>query len=503
MKLNFNQYKYTVTLVLIAVVLGLSSCTDDFEDLNTNPNEPVLVPPDVIFPYGVRKSIDRIHGHRTRLERLGLDGGMLWVQYFARNQYTNEGDTYNPDASMRNNNWEGFYNEGLINFQKVIDLASDPESGFFNENFAAIGLIMREYVYSVVTDTWGAIPYAEALSGAAGNLAPTYSSQEDIYAGILANLKMAADMLDEGGSTVRGDIVFGGDILRWKKFTNSLRLRLANRQASKKPSESAAIYAEILGNPGQYPIFTSNDDYALLTHEGRNGENNNNAWHEIMINDAREDWSISNTLIAAMTDGNGTPIDPRITVYANPVSAGEMAGGFAGAPNGLREADASIYINTASRPGSLFTQERAPFNLMTYSELMFTLAEATLDGTYSGGATAQEYMEMGIQASFNQYGLEMPADYLADKTADMETILTEKWKALFSQGIEAWTEYRRTGYPVLPDASPIAIFDNNGQVPTRLRYPESEYSLNGANVESGAALNGGPDDKLTPLWWVE
>ncbi len=503
-----NRIHIHLTFLLFSMgicVLSFSlvSCTDDFEDLNTNPNDPIVVPPSVIFPYGVREGIDRIHGHRTRLERLGLDGGMLWVQYFARNQYTNEGDTYNPDASMRNNNWEGFFNESLINFQKVIDISNDAEGEFFNPTYAAIGIIMREYLFSIVTDTWGAIPYTEALQGATtGNLAPVYTSQEDIYASMLENLTSASDAIALDGPPISGDIMFDGDVLRWKKFANSLRLRLANRQASKKPAESSAIFNEILSNPTQYPIFTSNEDFAVLYHESRLGENNNNAWHEIMVNDGREDWSISQTLINAMIS-DGTIIDPRITVYAEPAAAGPDAGGYSGAINGLPEADASIFINTASRPGSFFTQERGPVFLMTYSELLFILAEATLSGTYTGGLSAQEYLEMAIQASFDQYLLQMPADYMVDKVADKETIMTEKWKALFSQGIEAWTEYRRTGFPSLSSPSINAIFENDGQVPTRLRYPESEYSLNGANVETGASFNGGPDNKLTKLWWAE
>lgn len=489
---------------MVGSSLLLSSCTEDFADLNTNPNEPTVVPPEVIFPYAVREGIDRIHGHRTRLERLGLDGGMLWVQYFARNQYTNEGDTYNPDASMRNNNWEGFFNESIINFQKVIDLTSNPEGQYYNENYTAIAKTMRAYLFSIVTDTWGAIPYTDALKGSTeNNLAPAYDSQESIYSSLLTELKEAADMLDPAGKRLSGDILFGGDILRWQKFTNSLRLRLANRQAAKKPAESQAIFQEIMGNPTAYPIFTGNDDFAVLTHEARLNGNNNNAWHDVMVISAREDWSISQTLIDAMTDGEGRPTDPRITVYAEPSLAGEFAGGYSGAPNGLPEANASVYINTASRPGKWFTQETAPFFIMTYSELLFTLAEAALDGDYTGGETAMTYLEMAIQASFDQYGLEMPADYLDGMVADKETIMTEKWKALFSQGIEAWTEYRRTGYPVLPTAHPDAIFENDGKVPTRLRYPESEYSLNGANVSQGASLNGGVDDKLTELWWAE
>lgn len=495
--------KHSIYLFSLLLLLG-SSCTDEFAELNTNPNEPTLVPPETIFPYAVREAVDRIHGHRSRLERLGLDGGMLWVQYFARNQYTNEGDTYNPDASMRNNNWEGFYNESLVNFQRVIDLSSDASSRFYNPNYAAVALIMREYVFSVVTDTWGAVPYSEALQGSkTGDLAPAYDSQESIYRGILANLKTAAETLDPAGKRLVGDIVFNGDIVRWQQLANSLRLRLANRMAAKLPQEARAIFEEILGHPARYPIFASNDDSAMLYHQPRLSGNNNNAWHEIMVMGGREDWSISQTLITAMTDGQGNATDPRLTIYAEVARAGAMAGKYAGAPNGLPEALASAYINTASRPGKWFTQERAPAFLMTYSELMFILAEAALDGDYTAGLSAEAYLDAAVTASFAQYGLDTPTDYSGRMTVDKPTIMREKWKALFSQGIEAWTEYRRTGLPVLPAADPRAIFENEGQVPTRLRYPESEYSLNSANVRAATQLNGGADDKLTPLWWAE
>lgn len=494
-----------IYIILSFIVLSLlSSCGEDLAELNLNPNEPVAVPPSVIFPYALREGIDRMHGHRTRLERLGLDGGMLWVQYFARNQYTNEGDTYNPDASMRNNNWQGFFNESIINFQKVIDATGDVENPFYNENYFAAATVMREYMFSIVTDTWGAIPYLESLKGSTeGNLAPAYDSQADVYAGMLSQLKMAAETFDESGSEITGDILFGGDVLRWKKFTNSLRLRLANRQASANPSESASIFSEILSSPDTYPIFTSSEDHALLYHAGRLNDNNNNAWHEIMVVDGREDWSISQTLISRMTDEEGNMSDPRLAVFAEPSAAGEFVGNFSGAPNGLPEALASIYINTASRPGSFFMQEAAPVSLMTFSELQFILAEATLDGDYSAGLSAMEYMELAIQASFDQYELEMPSGYSSEMVADKETIMTEKWKALFSQGVESWTEVRRTGFPSLFEPDVRAIFENNGVMPTRLRYPESEYSLNGNNVSAGVSLNGGPDNKQTPLWWVE
>ena len=496
--MKFLNYKYVIACVLVIITCCFSGCTDDFEAINTNPNDPEVVNPSVLLPNVLRESVKRVHGHTTRLQRLGLDGGMLWVQYFARNQYTNEGDTYFTVADLMNANWKGFFNESLINAQQIIDIAGEEGGLNENQNYVAIGMIIKAWIFSVVTDTWGAVPYTEALDTEI--ITPVYDSQELIYTGLLASLKTASDLLDPNGPDISGDVLYQGDILKWKKLANSLRLRLANRQAAKKPAESAAIFSEILGNTTAYPIFESNDEHAALVHEARPS---NNPWHEIMVFSGREDWSISQTLISAMTDGAGHPIDPRITVYANPATGGEMAGLYTGAINGLPEADASVFINGASRPGNFFLQETAPVVIMSYSELLFILAEAVLDGDYTGGLSAKEYLDLAVTASFDQYGLTSPDGYIDALNADKPTIMLEKWKALFAQGVEAWTEFRRTGFPVLTPPGPNTIFENGGQVPARLEYPNSEYSLNGTNVLAGVSINGGADNKTTELWWAE
>jgi len=494
--------RYTGVLFL---AISLLACDAGFEELNANPNEPEAVPPSTIFPLAVREAVDRIHGHRTRNQRLNLDGGMLWMQYFARNQYVNEGDTYNPAATLRGNTWDGFYTESLVNLNTTIALTSDPESSFFNENYAAAATIMREYVFSILTDTYGAIPYEAALRGSTeDNLAPTYNSQEEIYAGILAKLKDASLALDASGGSIDKDILFGGDIMKWKKFANVLRLRLANRQAAMAPAASRAVFSEIMGDPATYPVFEGTEDASFFLPTQRQNDENNNTWHEVMVFDSREDWSISTTLITAMTDGEGNATDPRLTRYAETAQAGDFAGKYAGAPNGLPEGDAVAYFTTASRPGSYFTGETTRVPLITFAEMNFILSEAALDGDYTDGGSAMDYLETAVASSFEQFEVEMPADYMLGRSsATKETIMEEKWKALFSQGIEAWTEYRRTGFPVLPAPDPRAQLENEGQVPTRLQYPESEYSLNLANVNAAVGMNGGADSKLTDLWWVE
>ncbi len=249
--------------------------------------------------------------------------------------------------------------------------------------------------------------------------------------------------------------------------------------------------AEILGDAATYPVFTSNADYAVL--KNANGLPSNNEWNQVMIQESRTDWNLSKTLVDKLQDLK----DPRLEVYGQPIN-----NQYIGVPNGLPDAIATTYLANSAKIGTYFLQTTTPSVIMSYAELLFTLAEAAVDGDIAGDA--QTYYEQAIAASFGQYGLTTPADYLVTAgPATKENILTQKWIALFGQGIEAWTEYRRTGYPVLPAPDPRAIFLNDGVLPTRLQYPSTEYSLNKTQLDGGISLNGGADDKKTRMWWAE
>jgi hypothetical protein len=295
-----------------------------------------------------------------------------------------------------------------------------------------------------------------------------------------------------GGPVVAGDIVYNGDILKWKKFANSLRLRLANRQAKKKPAESKAVFAEILGDAKTYPIFTTNADNAQLNCSAVLPSNNE--WNQIIIQGGRTDWNLSKTLVDQMNSMG----DTRITVYGNP----NKAGVYQGHPNGLPDAIATTFLATSSTIGNYFTKATAPEVIMTFAELNFILAEAAIDGDITGDADA--YFKTAVNASFTQYALTPSADFLAKLgTATKAKIMEQKWVALFGQGIEAWTEWRRTGLPVFPAPDPRAVLNNDGILPTRFTYSTNEYSLNKTSVEAGVTLLGGKDDMKTKLWWVE
>ncbi|GAA4452074.1 SusD/RagB family nutrient-binding outer membrane lipoprotein [Nibrella saemangeumensis] len=480
-------------ILLMGVLLAGGSCTKEFDTMNTDPNNPTAIGPQYLLPYAIETSIDRYWGGRTRFERLNLDGTMLWMQYLTRNIYSNEGDNYGVSVAFYNNNWKAFFNDSQVNFQRIASLAGTG-GRFENPNYEGIAIVMRTWVFSLLTDMFGAIPYTEALKGTGDQpiYTPEYDSMEKIYAGMLNDLKLANEKLSTTGPAVSGDILYGGDILKWKKFANSLRLRLANRQAAKKPAESKAIMTEILGDPVKYPVFTSNADNAALKHSAVLPSNNE--WHQVMIQDGRTDWNISKTLADKLNELN----DTRITVFAQPNKAGK----YEGHANGLPDAIATTYLGTSSDLGTYFKQTITPSVLMTYAELNLILAEAAVDGDITGDA--QAYFEKGIAASFDQYGLKVPADYFAKVgNVTKEKVMEQKWIALFGQALEAWTEYRRTGLPVLPTKDPRAIFENEGVLPTRLPYPTTEYSLNKAKLDKGISLNGGPDNMRTKLWWVE
>lgn len=489
MKLNKIIYSFA----FVGLLSSVSSCTKDFDEMNTDPNNPTAIGAQYLFPYATEKAVDRYWGGNVRFERLNLDGAMLWVQFLARNIYSNEGDNYGITPTFYNNTWKSLYNDGLLNFQRIITESSETGKSP-NKNYEGAALVMRSWTFSLLTDLYGAIPYTESIKGTAETpiYTPAYDSMDKVYAGILADLKLANEKLTVGGPAISGDIIYNGDILKWKKFANSLRLRLANRQAAKKSAESKAIMNEILSDAAKYPIFTSNADNALLANTI--SRPSNNEWNEVMIVGSRTDWSISKTVVDKLTALG----DTRLGVFATK----NKAGGYEGIPNGLPDAIATTYLSSASVLTDYFTKANAPSIIMTFSELNFILAEAAFDGDITIGK-ADDYFKKGIDASFTQFGITTPATYLTTVGAiSKEKIIEQKWIALFGQGVEAWTEFRRTGFPKFSPRDARAVFENDGVVPTRLPYPTTEYSLNKAKLDEGIKINGA-DNMKTKLWWTE
>ncbi len=482
-------------VLLVSAALFVVSCDEGFESLNSNPNNPTDVAQQYLLPQAIQTGMDNYWGNKNRNERLNFDHGMSWVGYFTRNIYENEGDNYNVQPSVNIKNWEVFYTDALINFQRIVTLSATGGNKP-NPLYEGIGLGMRAFVFSQLTDVWGAIPYTEAISGTVPGAAiysPAYDDQETVYAGLIEDLKVANEKIDGSITSIPGDIMFNGNAMRWKKLFNSLRFKLLNRQAEKVAS-SAAVMQAMIDDPATFPMISSNAEMGAFVYGVFPTQN---PWHDILIRQGRTDWNISSTLVDKLKSYN----DTRLSVFAVP---GEDANGeILGHANGLPGSIAVAYVGySATVNPTVFASEKSPAILMSYAELMLTKAEAAFDGDITGDALT--FYEEGIKASFAQYGLTVPPDYISNLGAiSRENILTQKWIALFGQGVEAWTELRRTGYPVMPAADPQALFQNDGVLPSRLVYPSTEYSLNGAKVSAATQLNGGPDDMKTKLWWVE
>ena len=503
---------YLAAATFLMLTFLSTSCTNDFEKINTNNNALSLekAAPDMLLTNAIESMTSRVHEIF-----LGHEMGSCWVQHMAKVQYTDE-DRYIPRMSVINNTWTSFYASSGMDINLIYQLGVDTN----NPSYQGVALILKSYVASVLTDEFGAVPYTEAWLGSSSEtpiVSPKYDTQESIYVALLANLEQANTLLDEG-SEIGGDILFDGDLMKWKKFANSLRLRLLLRRSDRV--DPTADMTAMVSNPAMYPIFESNNDDAEL-HYLASAPNNN------PINEnrkTRDDHRVSKTLVDKMWNSGAAEPDYRIMAYAKT----EATGDFVGMPNGMLSADAVGYLGNGlantSKLGDYFTAATAPGVLMSYSELQFILAEAAHRNFISGGEAAAEtfYVE-GISSSYYKYTSEIeagvvslygtsPGDYVVDdmlewfladggyvyNTANAtKQIATQKWVAMFGQGLQAAFEWRRTGYPVLIPAIDGA---NGGKIPVRAYYPSDEAARNNANL-SAAVTAQGADNLNTRVWW--
>ncbi|WP_234735826.1 SusD/RagB family nutrient-binding outer membrane lipoprotein [Tellurirhabdus bombi] len=486
MKRIFYSFRYKAAMA--ALLLGMSACTGEFDELNTNPNNPTTAGADLFMPHGIQSAVDVYWGGS-----IGQDIGNLIPQHWARIQYTDV-DQYTTSNDVVNTGWSNFYIEAIADYQRIYKIGA--ETG--NPNYQAVAIILRSWVFSLLTDIYGDIPYSDAVKGLEGTLQPKYDAQKDVYAGIIAELKTANDMINvtDKSKAIAGDILLSGDLTKWKKFANTLSLRILNRMLGKAdaPIDVKTEIERILKDPAKYPVLAANADNVQLNYLA--AAPNNNPINE--NRKTRDDHRVSATLVNKLKAMN----DTRLTVYANAPADG---GDYKGVPNGLAASDANaLGLSKTSKVGNLFVAATAPGVIITYAELLLIKAEFAYKGIASAGDVAANYTD-AIKASHSQYGLTVAPAYLtanALKTGaeGYTQIMEQKWIALYGQGVEAWTEYRRTGIPVL---SPPALNTNGGVIPTRLPYPGSEESLNNVNFKEALKRQGGQNDKKMKLWFAK
>ncbi|MBC8152433.1 MAG: SusD/RagB family nutrient-binding outer membrane lipoprotein [Bacteroidetes bacterium] len=493
----------------ILFLLFATSCDNEFEQINNNPNVPTQVSADLLLAGVLRNTInDQVN------EAWGI--GNIVIQHTAKIQFVNE-DRYL--WGERSGVWNSVYGN-MRNVQNIIDLATVSQQN----NYLGVALIWKSWLYSLATDAYGDIPYTDATKAKSEGVYTTkYDTQESVYTGILADLARANDLLGTSPEVLSGDILFGGgtaSLARWKKLANSLRLRALMRISNKR-NVSADLQA-ILADAAKTPIMTSNVDNAALTYQAT-------APNQWPLYGSRvgsfDEFRASKSLVDRLSALN----DPRLPVFARPVERPSAAGKveYVGVPNGLGDTPALNFNGGpqgVSRVGLPFAclvcSTPAPVSnvarglVMTYAEVQFLLAEAREKNLITTGS-AETYYLNGIRANMDYYKAIVPTEYSINVTpsADyftqagvaytgttqekLQKIGTQKWIALLFNGLEAWFDWRRTG---IPTVTPGPDNLNGNKVPVRYPYPQSEQSLNGTNRTEAVARQG-TDDLNTPVWW--
>jgi len=474
-KINIILYTF-LSFVLI------TACDKGFEELNVDPNNSTAVPAHLLLG-----GPQRIYMNTMYSMQYGGDMGACWSQQWSKVQYNDEA-RYVPRRGVIDNIWSTMYASVIAESKAMYDLAEIEG----NNSLKGAGLVMQAVGYQTLVDFYGPIPFTESING--DLLQPAYDSETVVYEGIVSMLTDAAALLATGNGTITSssDLFYGGDVSKWVKLANTLKFRALMRISSTR-----SVNTELQGLMGK--MFTSNEDNAQITYLTA-APDANPIW-ETVVDGNRAEYKINSVMVDILTGLN----DERLAVYAGVNASGDIVGkpsGF-GAQTTLPNEDLGYTYSNISPLGEKYLTATLPGVLMSYSQLSFLIAQAANEGYISGGVpSASEWYKEGITASFAFNGLSS-ASYLSQLGIDFTTqndgrnkIATQEWIALFGQGFESWTEWRRNKIPVL---TPAAEGDIN-QIPSRLYYPTTEPSLNKTSYDAGVQTIGA-DNLTAPLFW--
>lgn len=467
----------------VAAAFSAIQCTTDFAEVNTNPNAPVDVAPELLLR-------QVIYDHADHMSFEGFTGGANLGQYFSADPGFNRfdrGDLLAPQFGS--NPWPRLYTQ-LRDVELVLAKARTEQSARVYEGPA---LVLRSLIAGTLTDLFGAIPYTQAAAGKSSAFTPAYDAQEDVYAGtggILATLAEAVAIMDdyEGAFPLTGDELFGGALEGWIRMANSLRLRYLLRASDELGDRASTVMRAILAE-GRF-IDEGAEDAVFRF----GGAPNDFGFARARVGD------FNNYLMSATIDDVVDAFgDPRERVWFRETADN----GFAGVPNGL---PTGYGTDTASFPGRIFREEstRLKANFATAWETHFVLAEAATRGLVD--ADAEALYEEGVRLAFAYWDTPLPEGYLErdgvayadDGDAGVRAIATQRWLASIGNGYEGWTVWRRTGFPEF--TAPVASL-NEGRWPIRFPYPVDEQALNPDNYEAAVAELGGSNSVNVAVWW--
>lgn len=471
---------------LVIVMLSFQAC-QNFEEINIDPNNPAVVPVEMLLPPIISGSANTMVGSGRRAGQ--------YVQHLAYPGGTSEND---GRFNLTGASWREEWNNAVrlikdINQMKLLAEQNNQPA------YIALAYINKVYVLSLVTDAFGDIPYDEAGMGNIDGMEfPKFQAQEEVYQRMLADLDSANNLLAElpQGTSISRDILYDGELQKWRKFANTLKIRILMRQSAKK--DVSQQVSEIFNNPDRYPIFANVDDGATLVY------NNSSDFYNWYIQNPSSDGSgvdfsdnakVSDVMIGLLVKGG----DPRLFIYAAPTRNSFLANGsleYRGQTAGLSSAEQeALYERTKYTDGDFsvvgrrIRRDNRAF-LMTYSELLLLKTEAIQRGMGVSGQANEIYKE-AVEASFDkwkQVGSQNQTQnpYISDNQREeywsnaenqyqsekgLTMIAEQYFVDSFLNGFEGWASWRRTGIPeIKPGASVRA------EIPVRYVYSDNEQN---------------------------
>jgi hypothetical protein len=475
-----------IIYLMVSVIIMLTACKQD--KYNKDPNRPTEVGAQAILPNVIFNSFKNRYPWQPGLA----------VRHATATSDRQAYQTY----EWANGDW--------AEFNVLRDVTKMMESAGSAKEYLAIGKILRAHNFFFLTRMYGDVPYSDALKGQeTGNYQPRYDSQKAIMLGILNELEEANQLLINPGSTITGDILYNGDLKKWRKLANSYKLRVL-LMLSKKESDSdlqvAKRFNDIISNPAQYPIFESDDDEAKVNYL----DYENVRYPLYMDFNVRNKRFIGKTLADLLKKLQ----DPRLFYYATPFlnAAAQGKTGF----DAYEGIDASKSLTAATEDGSTGNYSRVnshnytelpigkPSLGFSYAELMLAIAEAAERGWVQ--ANAGSYYERAVQSSFKFYDIiGSTADYLTRNplSAVKENALTQLYEQRYilfnaQSDFEAFFHYHRTNFPVIVNG----LGQATAVVPFRLLYPTDEQRVNAANYKDALKAQGFNTDGILMKPWL-
>lgn len=498
---------------LLILALGLTGCDtfnlgdDQLTGLNKNPN--ASTEPDVnsLLAHGQRDIAFAWFGDDPTMR-----GGNLLAQYTTQNQYAEESVFI---SEPRVGQFDDFYNP-LNDLEQVKSLIRNREQTVTrDQNTVAVAMIHQVWTFQIVTDIYGSIPFEEALQGP-DNPSPTYTPQQEIYPALVDSLDAALSLMDASAQGPSGDLVYGGDMSKWQKFANALKMRVGMRMADANTSAAQTAVEEAAGN-----AFQSNADNAYF--EFATSSQHRSTIYENRFVAGRNDFDMADRFVNILTDHYGE-LDPRTPTFVDEASA-HPDKTYNGFPTHLAPSDAAglkaQHVNEFfSKPGDIFLEPDVAAPMMLYDEVRFILAEAAERG-WSVSGTTEDHFEAAVRASINEWNPDASSSAIdsyvstvmdevdaASSLEEFNQILGEqKWIALYFQGIQGWSEWRRLDFEGHIREPEGGWQGESGGLTTwamRIDYPDGEFSVNEQNVTNAVSNQWGSieaDHYGSQLWW--